>query len=108
MFAALHALTDAVRATPAPPRRLVWLISATDGHDHAVTLEEMEAGIAAGQGTYRPVCNHLVLVCAMATPPGPRCPSCDEHLLTTAPPPKQRRWIAALRSVLGRHPEPPP
>ena len=45
------------------------MISATDGHDHAVTLEEMEAGIAAGQGTYRAVCNHLVLVCAMATHP---------------------------------------
>ena len=93
------------RATPAPPRRrLVWLISATDDHDHALTLEEMEAGLAAGQGTYRAVCGHLVLVCAMATPPGPRCRSCDEPLRT--PPPKQRWWTAALRSVLGRHPEP--
>jgi hypothetical protein len=77
----------------------VWLISATDGQDHAVTLEQMEAGAIAGQGTYRAVCDHLVLVCAMTTPPGSRCPSCDEHLLT-APPPKQRRWTAALRSVL--------
>jgi len=106
MFAALH-VVSAGRATPASPRRrLVWLISATDGQDHAVTFEEMEAGAVAGQGTYRAVCGHLVLVCAMSTPPGPRCPSCDEHLLTT-PPPKQRRWTAALRSMLGRHPEPP-
>ncbi|MGH3570038.1 MAG: hypothetical protein ACRDRH_29310 [Pseudonocardia sp.] len=92
------------RATPVPRRRLlVWLISATDGRDHAITLEEMEA-VATGQGPYHAVCGHLVLVCAMTTPPGPRCSSCDELLRT--PPPKQRGWTAALRSVLGRHPEP--
>lgn len=93
------------RTTPAPPRRrLVWLISATDGHDHAVTLEEMETGITAGQGTYRAACGHPVLVCAMATPPGPRCRSCDQPLPT--PPPRKRGWTAALRSVLRHHPEP--
>ncbi|MGH3567839.1 MAG: hypothetical protein ACRDRH_17780 [Pseudonocardia sp.] len=48
MFAALRALPTA----PAPPSRrlLVWLISATNIQDHAVPLEEMEAGFAAGPG----------------------------------------------------------
>ncbi len=69
MIAAHRALRPG-RATPAPPRRRrVWLISATDGHDHAVTIEEMEAGVAAGQDTYRADCGHLVRVCAMATHP---------------------------------------
>ncbi|MGH3569977.1 MAG: hypothetical protein ACRDRH_28990 [Pseudonocardia sp.] len=99
MFAALRAIPSR-RAIPAPPPRrlLVWLISATNSQDHAVALEEMEAGVAAGQGTYRAVCGHLVRVCAMVIPPGPRCLSCED-LLTMPPSPKQRWWTAALRSV---------
>jgi len=79
----------------------VWLISATNSQDHPVPLEEMEAGVAAGQGTYRAVCGHAVQVCAMVTPFGPRCLSCEELLTTPPPPPppKQRWWTAALRSV---------
>ncbi|MGH3567501.1 MAG: hypothetical protein ACRDRH_15995 [Pseudonocardia sp.] len=91
------------RTAPTPqPLPPVWLISATDHHDHAVTVHEMEVGLHAQRGVYRAVCDHLVLVCSLDTPPGPPCPACDEQL---RPPPKPRWWITVLRSVLRLKPD---
>lgn len=70
-----------------PPSHLLWLISATDRCDHAVTISDIEAGLVAGRGTYQSICGHTVYTCSMLTPPGTPCTVCRERLAV----PRKRR-----------------
>jgi hypothetical protein len=66
----------------------VW-VTTTDGADHAVTDEEMVAGMRAGKGLYLAVCGASVLAAAMTVPPGATCPHCVtrlRHLTHTSAP----------------------
>lgn len=96
-----------------PPTHLLWLISAADRRDHAVTISDIEAGLVAGRGTYQSICGHTVYTCSMLTPPGTPCPACRERL---AVPRKRRhrrnrRWwplctlCSRTASVSGGDPE---
>jgi hypothetical protein len=53
---------------------MLWMTSAADGANHAVT----EACVAHGRasGVYLACCRHRVLPDSLLTPPGPRCSVC--------------------------------
>jgi hypothetical protein len=61
-----------------------WHTCSVDGRDHAVTDEQMAAGVAGDTGHYTAVCTHDVLVTPMICPPGPRCPRCVAFLRARA------------------------
>ena len=55
--------------------QVVWVTSAAaDGVDHAVTDEDMAAGLGLGQ--FAGVCGSSVVPAAMVAPPLPRCQRC--------------------------------
>jgi hypothetical protein len=55
--------------------QVVWVTSAAaDGVDHAVTDEDMAAGLGLGQ--FVGVCGSSVVPAAMVAPPLPRCQRC--------------------------------
>lgn len=62
----------------------VWMISATDYRDHAVTDAATEAGVTAGLDHFPAVCGHTVIVCSMYEPPGPTCRACRERLVVAS------------------------
>jgi hypothetical protein len=54
----------------------VWVTCVVDGVDHAVTDEDMSAGMAVGQGKFTAVCGVLVTPDALSAPPGRMCLGC--------------------------------
>lgn len=52
-----------------------WLTS-VDGVDHAVTDEDMAAGVNALDGRFPAVCAEIVTAASLLVPPGNRCPRC--------------------------------
>jgi hypothetical protein len=61
---------------PAYRPRPIWVTSIVDNADHAITHENMAAGITARTGTYRALCRTTVVPPAMTEPPAGRCPYC--------------------------------
>ncbi|TCK24996.1 hypothetical protein EV378_0793 [Pseudonocardia endophytica] len=67
--------TIPVRRPPAGQERLE-LVSATDGRTHRVTEWAYGSALAARTGHCAAVCGHVVVLCALVTPPGPPCRRC--------------------------------
>ncbi|WP_165922131.1 hypothetical protein [Pseudonocardia endophytica] len=51
-------------------------MSATDGRTHRVTEWAYGSALAARTGHCAAVCGHVVVLCALVTPPGPPCRRC--------------------------------
>lgn len=58
----------------------IWVTSVVDDADHAVTDENMAAGMADGSGTYLAMCGFVAVPGSMAEPPSGRCPRCVAFL----------------------------
>jgi hypothetical protein len=56
--------------------RPIWVTSIVDNADHAITHDDMAAGITSRTGTYRALCRTTVIPPAMTEPPRARCPYC--------------------------------
>jgi len=54
----------------------IELVSATDGRTHRVVERAYGDALAARAGYCAAVCGHRVVLCALVTPPGPRCGRC--------------------------------
>jgi hypothetical protein len=67
-----------------------------DGWDHAVTDDNMAAGIAAGQGRYRAMCGVVITPDALTVPPGHLCPRC-RTVAYPPPAPKPTGQVLARR-----------
>jgi hypothetical protein len=63
---------------------VVWVTSVVDEIDHALTDEDMSAGMSAGLGRYAAVCGKSVVPAALTAPPGRACPGCAEILRPSA------------------------
>lgn len=60
--------------------RPIWITSISDDSDHAVTRENMAAGMESGAGTYPAECGATVVPPSMTEPPQSRCPYCRAAL----------------------------
>ncbi|CAM3408414.1 DUF3039 domain-containing protein [Kibdelosporangium persicum] len=67
-------------ATASAATRPMWVVSIVDDAEHAVTRDDLAAGIASGSGTYRALCQATVIPPSMTEPPGSRCPYCTAVL----------------------------
>ncbi len=99
-----------------PPRLYsVWVTSLDDGVDHAVTDEEMAAGMAH-TGEYTTLCDARMFAAPLTCEPLPKCPRCAVFVrLGTAVPsleaaPRHRRtgpmgrfWLSLSSYVRGSH-----
>ncbi len=75
--------------------RAVWVTSAADGLDHAVTDEAMAATATQGQGKFRAQCGMAMLSDSLCTPPGAVCPACSafhRHVCAADAERRQGRW----------------
>ncbi|MGO1049301.1 hypothetical protein [Crossiella sp. CA198] len=61
-----------------------WVTSRVEAVDHAVTDEDMTAGIASGTGTYQAVCGGRVVAALLEEPPRPRCLRCQSYVWARA------------------------
>jgi hypothetical protein len=66
--------------------RPIWVTSIIDNTDHAITHDDMAAGITSRTGTYRALCRATVVPPAMTAPHPPTRPL---PLLRRHPPPSQ-------------------
>jgi hypothetical protein len=57
-----------------------WVTCVVDGLDHAVTDEDMCAGMTEGLGRYAALCDDEVTPAALTAPPGRACPRCAQVL----------------------------
>jgi hypothetical protein len=80
----------------------IWVTSEADRADHAVTDEQMAAGMKAGAGVYRAVCGAEVLAAPLVTPPAPRCPACGVVLRGQAATGGTTHQAGALARLFGR------
>jgi hypothetical protein len=84
-----------------------WVTSEVDGLEHAVTDEEMTAGINGFRSNYEAVCRHAFMPLPMVCPAGPRCARCLMFLRAKRceRPAWHRRpgWFARLCSRRLRH-----
>lgn len=88
-----------------------WVLSGSDGREHAVTDEQSSCSRRMAAGFVEAVCGHHVITVSLHEPFGPRCPSCI-RILNTQPtgstiqlrkvPPRWRRAQSALRRLLRR------
>jgi hypothetical protein len=96
------------RATRSDALFTTWVTS-VNGIDHAVTDENVAAGINALDGRFPAVCAEIVMAAFLVMPPGSQCPRCREvvahsgrrsrasHLFETPPPAS----TIVLRPVVG-------
>jgi hypothetical protein len=78
---------------PAPAYlRPIWVTSFVDDHDHAVTDEEMVAGMKSRRGAYKAICGDTIVPPAMTAPPQPRCHACTAKLRA-----QRRAHVASLQ-----------
>ncbi|MCO1577701.1 hypothetical protein M8C13_18255 [Crossiella sp. SN42] len=61
-----------------------WVTSRVEAVDHAVTDEDMAAGIADGKGIYRAVCGARVVAALLEEPPHTRCLRCQTYVWARA------------------------
>lgn len=80
----------------------IWVTSVADRADHAVTDEQMAAGMKAGAGVYKAVCGAKVLAAPLVTPPAPRCPACGAVLRGQAATVGTTHSAGALARLFGR------
>ena len=71
--------------------RPIWMTSFVDDRDHAVTDEEMLAGMQSRHGAYRAICGETIVPPSMLAPPQPRCHACTAKLRA-----QRRNYQAAL------------
>jgi hypothetical protein len=57
---------------------VTWFTCGLESIDHAISEDDIAAGIAAGAGRYAALCGATVCVASMTCPPGRRCPSCED------------------------------
>jgi hypothetical protein len=75
-----------------------WVTCVVDGLDHAVTDEDMCAGMTEGLGRYAALCDDEVTPAALTAPPGRTCPRCATVLhLRTGRAPSDRSATRTLR-----------
>jgi hypothetical protein len=94
--------------------RPVLVTSVVDGLDHAVSDENMAAGIEAGRGQYRAVCGAVVVPDALSVPPRRLCSGCNALMYPLVAstsecrvirqrghrrPGPVRRWVASLTTL---------
>ncbi len=60
---------------------VMWFTGGSDHMDHAITDDNMAAGISIGAGRYAALCGAMVCVSSMICPPGQRCVSCEDAVL---------------------------
>jgi len=86
---------------------LLWITSARDSRDHAVSDSEFDAG--SRNGHYRALCHHDVIPMAMTAPPGQQCSRCAlqrailtnmDHSSNSNPPRRVDRLTSRLRAAL--------
>jgi hypothetical protein len=59
-----------------PGREVLDLVSAADGRTHRVVERAYGDALARRTGRCVALCAHVVVLCALTTPPGPRCRAC--------------------------------
>lgn len=60
---------------------VMWFTGGSENMDHAITDDNMAAGISIGTGRYSALCGAMVCVSSMICPPGRRCASCEDAVL---------------------------
>jgi hypothetical protein len=55
---------------------VLWVTCLTDGADHAVTDEDMAAGIISAAGLYPTICGTVIAPASMLSAPHPACSRC--------------------------------
>lgn len=74
-----------------------WMTCAVDRLHHAINEEDFDYGLHCGR--YLAVCGHLVLPCALVSPPGRRCPLCGSKASQPNPGPVNPSPSRSLRTV---------
>lgn len=64
---------------PAERLFITWFTNGADRHSHAVTDEEAGHGYRTGTDP-EALCGSTVTPMPLITPPGPRCPRCEQYL----------------------------
>lgn len=59
--------------------RLVWVTAAGQRVDHAVTADDLAAGIGAAGKEIVALCGRRFVAAPLIVEPGGRCPSCDRY-----------------------------
>ncbi len=85
-------------------RRPVWVTSGADGTEHAVTAEQMTAGLVSQAGVYLARCGERCVAASMVMPPVRRCTDCLLQLRPgrhRAEPPRGGPLLRLLNWLLG-------
>lgn len=83
---------------------VMWFTGGSDHTDHAITDDNMAAGISIGTGRYAALCGAMVCVSSMICPPGRRCASCEDAVLRVEDdvPPPDTGFLIRMRGR-GKH-----
>lgn len=83
---------------------VTWFTCGFEHIDHAISDEDMAIGLSVGAGQYAALCGRTVCVASLVCPPGRRCYSCEDAVLSVEhePPPPDKGFLARLRGW-GRH-----
>ncbi|HEY4008219.1 MAG TPA: hypothetical protein VGM60_23975 [Pseudonocardia sp.] len=73
----------------------LWMTCVTDGRDHLVAEDALEAGRRTGR--YQALCEHEIIPASLTSPPGPTCADCAQR--SDRLPAAARRGTRAGRAV---------